>query len=224
MDERINSGRTSGTLMFSVACGHGPRAALSVESTGRKGEWMGEETQPNTIPIPPPRPGWWTRLRAYLGTAGLVLAVVLILAGIAVAGSLVPAVRHGVGKVVTRHGSPTVKSQLVTPSLRDGSPSRNPSSYTRSAASRPPSRTAAPTPAPGRTRIVPSAVWHATPKPTTRVSPSVTPTVEPTTPSATAPPSTTAPPPTTPAPTTPAPTPTSATPAVTTTGAAPVTS
>jgi len=84
-----------------------------------------EETQPNTLPRPPP-PGRWARARHKLGTVGLLLVVACFLAGIVLAGSLDPAVRHGIGKVITHHGSTSTKSQLVTPSLRDGSPVLSP--------------------------------------------------------------------------------------------------
>lgn len=185
--------------------------------------------RPDTLPripewTPPPQPRRRIgKIREKLGITCLVAVIVVILAGIALS-SFVPGVRHGIGKVITHHGSPTVKSQLVTPSLRDGSPSLDPSSFTRSPASRPrPSRIAKA--APTRSRVViipPPPVRRGTPKPSTRATASATPTVKPTTPSATA--TVTSPPPTTPAPTTPAPTPTSATPTVTATGAAPATS
>jgi cytoskeletal protein RodZ len=172
---------------------------------------MEEDTQPDTLTRPPRRRGWWARVRYHAGTAGLVAVIVAILAGIAVAGSLVPAVRHGVGKVITHHDSPGMKSQLVSPSLRDGSPSLSPSSYKGTVTRPRPSRTASATPTRRRERAVPSPA----PRPaTTRATPTVTPTVQPATSSSA--PSTTAPAPTpTPTTTTTTPAPASVSPTVT---------
>jgi len=176
---------------------------------------MEEETQPNTLPRPPP-PGRWARVRYKMGTVGLLSVVACFLAGIVLAASLDPNVRHGIGKVITHHGSHSTRSQLSTPSLRDGSPSVSPSSFTGGVTSSPPPRVSV-TPVSVRPRVTPSAA----PRPTTRSAPPVTPTVQPmpsssppsTTPVATP---TTAPPPTPPVPTTPVATPTSASATVTT--------
>lgn len=149
------------------------------------------DTLPN-IPewTPPPGPARRPRrLREYLGTAGVVLAVVVILTGIALASSFIPAVRHGVSKVM-RHQE-TVKS----PSLRDGSttptgfpPSRGavvnitPRTSRSAGHTVSPSRTAPPTPAKTRPAARPSPTRNSvspTQAPTT-VSPPPTPPPTPT--------------------------------------------
>lgn len=162
---------------------------------------------PEWAPAPQPVRGFG-RFREYLGTAGLVVVVVLILSGVVLASSLIPAVRHGVGRIV-RHQE-TVKSPLSrSPSLRDGS-TMPPRSFRGGAVSVRPY-----TPRPGKPRVVPSRTVSPA---ATRTRPAVQPSpvhtsVNPAPPTATETQPAPSPTPTQPEPTpTPTPTPTTPTP------------
>lgn len=163
---------------------------------------------PDWTPPPAPRRKFGG-LRDRLGTIGVVIVVAVILAIIAFVSSFVPAVRHGVSKVMPHQD--TVK----TPELRDGSvtPTRSPPSHGAVVGSVPgTSRSARPTTSPSRTTSPTRVTTHPVSSPSpTRTEPTPTPTPAQPTPIPTPTPT-----PTTPTPTpTPTPTDTSTTPAAT---------